>query len=78
MIVAAAANGSTWAWYFSRATGIVALLLLTGIIVLGVLGPLRVSTELWPRFAIRIVHRDLALLSLLVVAIQVSTISVDT
>lgn len=78
MIVAAAANGSTWAWYFSRATGVVALVLLTGIIVLGVLGPLRVSTELWPRFAIRTVHRDLALLSLLVIAIHVITITADT
>jgi predicted ferric reductase len=78
VIVAVADNASTWAWYFARATGMVALVLLTGVIVLGVLGPLRVSTELWPRFAIRTVHRDLALLTLLVVAIHVITITADT
>lgn len=78
MIVAATSNASSWAWYFSRATGMVALVLLTGIIVLGVLGPLRVSTKLWPRFAIQTVHRDLALMALLVVAIHVVTITADT
>ena len=78
MIFAAASNASTWAWYFSRATGMVALVLLTAIIVLGVLGPLRVSTELWPRFAIRTVHRDLSLLALLVIAIHVVTIVADS
>lgn len=74
----AAANATTWAWYFARATGMVALVLLTAIIVLGVLGPLRVSTELWPRFAIRTVHRDLSLLALVVIAIHVITIVADT
>lgn len=77
-MIIAAANASTWAWYFSRATGMVALVLLTAIIVLGVLGPLRISSSLWPRFAIRTVHRDLALLALLVVAIHVITITADT
>jgi predicted ferric reductase len=78
VIFTAAASGSTWAWYFSRATGMVALVLLTAIIVLGVLGPLRVSTDLWPRFAIRTVHRDLSLLALLVIAIHVVTIVADS
>lgn len=74
----AAVNASTWAWYFSRATGMVALVLLTAIIVLGVMGPLRVSSELWPRFAIRTVHRDVSLLALAVIAIHVVTIVLDT
>ena len=74
----AATNASTWAWYFSRATGLMALVLLTAIIVLGVLGPLRVSSERWPRFAIRTVHRDVSLLALLVIAIHVIAISLDT
>ncbi|HET9094681.1 MAG TPA: ferric reductase-like transmembrane domain-containing protein [Solirubrobacteraceae bacterium] len=72
-----AANTSTWAWYFSRATGTIALVLLTAILVLGVLGPLRVSTELWPRFAIGTLHRDAALLALVLVAIHVLTITAD-
>ena len=73
----AAVNASTWAWYFGRATGFVALLLLTAIIVLGVLGPLRVTTDSWPRFAIRTVHRDLSLLALLVIAIHVVVLVAD-
>jgi predicted ferric reductase len=76
-VIIAAANASTWAWYFSRATGIVALVLLTAVIVLGVLGPMRVSTELWPRFAIRTVHRDVSLLALVVIAVHVVTIVAD-
>ena len=77
-MIIAAANASTWAWYFSRATGMVALVLLTAIIVLGILGPLRVSHALWPRYAIRTVHRDVSLLALLVIAIHVATIVADS
>ncbi len=77
MSIAVVANASTWAWYFSRATGLVALVLLTGIVVLGVLGPLRVATERWPRFAIRALHRDVSLLAITVVAIHVIMIMLD-
>lgn len=77
-MIFAASNAATWAWYFSRATGMVALVLLTAIIVLGVLGPLRISTDLWPRFAIRTVHRDLSLLALAVIAIHVLAIVADS
>ena len=68
---AVVAHTSKWFWYFGRATGMIALVLLTATIVLGVLGPLRVSSVLWPRFAIRTLHRDLALLSLLLITIHV-------
>jgi predicted ferric reductase len=74
---AAAVNASTWSWYFARATGLVALILLTAIIVLGVLGPLRVASERWPRFAIRTVHRDVSLLALLVIMIHVVALVLD-
>ena len=76
-VLAAAAHTANWYWYFGRATGLVALLLLTATIVLGVLGPLRIASRLWPRFAIRTLHRDLALLSLLVIAIHVATTVLD-
>jgi sulfoxide reductase heme-binding subunit YedZ len=76
-VTLAVVNASTWAWYFSRATGMVALVLLTAIIVLGVLGPLRVSGELWPRFAIQTLHRDVSLLALVVVAVHVLAITAD-
>jgi len=70
-------HASNWYWYFDRATGMVALVLLTATIAVGVLGRLRVSTTAWPRFAIRTVHRDLALLSLLIIAIHVLTAVLD-
>src|ERR1700753_768807 len=77
LVAAAGAHSANWYWYFGRATGLIALVLLTATIVLGVLGPLRVSSIVWPRFAIRPVHRDLALLSLLVIAIHVVTVVLD-
>jgi len=76
-VPAVIAHTSSWYWYFGRATGLVALVLLTATIVLGVLGPLRISSTVWPRFAIRTLHRDLALLSLLVIAIHVVTVVLD-
>ena len=72
-----AANASSWAWYFGRATGLVALVLLTAVVVLGTLGPLRVASKAWPRFAIRTVHRDVSLLTLLVIVIHVVVLVFD-
>jgi sulfoxide reductase heme-binding subunit YedZ len=60
-------------WYLTRGTGVVALLLTSAIMVLGVLGPLRVSlAPLYPRFAIELIHRDLSLLAIVVVAVHVA------
>ena len=73
----AVAHTSSWYWYFGRATGLIALVLLTATIVLGVLGPLRISSTVWPRFAIRTLHRDLALMSLLVIVIHVVAVVLD-
>jgi sulfoxide reductase heme-binding subunit YedZ len=75
--LAAVSRTTNWYWYFGRATGLIALVLLTATIVLGVLGPLRVSSTRWPRFAIRTLHRDLALASLLMIAIHVVTVVLD-
>jgi predicted ferric reductase len=75
--IGAATTTASWYWYFGRATGLIALVLLTATIVLGVLGPLRVSTRAWPRFALRTLHRDLALLSLLIIAVHVVTVALD-
>ena len=76
-VLAVVASGPNWYWYFGRATGLIALVLLTATIVLGVLGPLRIFNSIWPRFAIRALHRDLALLSMLVIAIHVITVVLD-
>ncbi len=78
LAVAASSSSSSWFWYFGRATGLIALVLLTATIVLGVLGPMRLSSGRWPRSAIRTVHRDLALLSIAVIAIHVVVLVLDT
>ncbi|MDQ6836711.1 MAG: ferric reductase-like transmembrane domain-containing protein [Actinomycetota bacterium] len=72
----AAAVGPSVYWYLARGTGAVTLLLLTTSVVLGVLGPLRVTGGRWPRFAIDTVHRDVSLLvtALLLVHIVVSVL----
>jgi sulfoxide reductase heme-binding subunit YedZ len=77
MSVLAVTLSPTWYWYFTRGTGFVALLLLTAIMVLGILGPLRVSSPRWPRFAVETLHRDLSLLAILVIVAHVLTTVLD-
>jgi DMSO/TMAO reductase YedYZ heme-binding membrane subunit len=70
--------GPTAYWYLTRATGVVALVLLTAVVVLGVIGPMRLATNpRWPRFAIDSVHRDLSLLAVAVIVIHVITTVLD-
>jgi predicted ferric reductase len=77
MITIAAAS-SNWIWYFGRATGFVTLVLITAIIVLGVAGHMRVVSERWPRFVIGTLHRDLALMALLVLGVHIVASLLDT
>jgi Ferric reductase like transmembrane component len=73
-----AAAGPSADWYLTRGTGIVALVLLTISVVLGILGPLRFSAApRWPRFAIDTLHRDVSLLVLVVLAIHIVTSVLD-
>ena len=64
-------------WYLTRATGIVALILLTATIVLGVLGTGRVASRRWPRIVTSGLHRNLALTSTALVAVHVITTVLD-
>lgn len=64
-------------WYTSRATGLVSLLLLTGTVVLGALNTGRFTSRGWPRFAIAAVHRNLSLISIVFLAVHVTTAVVD-
>ncbi len=60
-------------WYFTRSTGIVALLLLTATVVIGVVASVGWTTERWPRFLSQTVHRNLSLLCLTFVGIHIVT-----
>lgn len=64
-------------WYAARAAGIVAYLLLSAGIALGVGLAGRKRLERWPRFALEDVHRFLGLLSGTFLAIHVATVAID-
>ena len=64
-------------WYLARGTGVVALVLLTASVVIGILGSVRFVAERWPRFAIDAVHRDVSLLVLVVLVIHIITSVLD-
>ena len=70
-------SGPSVYWYLTRGTGLVALLLLTAGLVLGVMGPTRFRTRRLPRFAVSGLHRNLTLLALAFVCVHVATTILD-
>ncbi|MBF6555202.1 MAG: ferric reductase-like transmembrane domain-containing protein [Acidimicrobiales bacterium] len=72
------ATSSTVLWYTTRATGVVALLLLTGTMVLGILTAGRVRTTSWPAFAQADLHRRVSLMAMVFLAFHVLTSVLDT
>jgi sulfoxide reductase heme-binding subunit YedZ len=64
-------------WYLTRGSGVVALILLTGALVMGVVCVERFRSDRWPRFALSALHRNLSLLALAVVVIHVVTTVLD-
>src|SRR5258708_8361086 len=71
-------SSTTAFWYASRATGIVALVLLTAVLVLGMLVNRQGRLPGLPRFAVTDIHRNLSLLSVAFIAIHVLTAVLDT
>ena len=65
-------------WYATRATGLVALLLLTVSVLLGILTAGRFATENWPRFLSQGLHLNTSLLVLAFLILHVGTTVVDT
>jgi methionine sulfoxide reductase heme-binding subunit len=65
-------------WYATRATGLVALLLLTVSVLFGIITAGRLATETWPRFLSQGMHRNVSLLVLAFLALHVGTTVVDT
>jgi predicted ferric reductase len=68
---------STALWYASRATGVVALVLLTVVVVLGILVNRRGRLPGLPRFATTSLHRSMSLLAVAFVAVHVITAIAD-
>jgi methionine sulfoxide reductase heme-binding subunit len=70
-------NSHTVLWYASRATGVVALLLLTAVMLLGLLVTRQGRLPGLPRFAVSGLHRNLSLLSVAFVAVHVLSAVAD-
>lgn len=75
-MIVAAANAKVF-WYLTRGTGVVALLLLTASVALGVLSTLRWRSGRWPRFMVAGLHRNLTLLAIVFVVVHVATTVLD-
>jgi methionine sulfoxide reductase heme-binding subunit len=65
-------------WYLSRATGIIAFVLLTAVFVLGIAVRLKGRLPGLPRFATTDLHRNISLLAVVFVAVHVLTAVLDT
>ncbi len=76
-LLAAGGSGPSPLWYATRATGVVALLLLTATVALGVAGVARVSTAPMPRVVRAGLHRNISLLAVAFVAVHVLTTVLD-
>ena len=71
-------TSSTALWYSSRATGVVALVLLTATMVLGLLVNRQGRLPGLPRFAVTGLHRNVSLIAVVFVCLHVLTAVLDT
>jgi sulfoxide reductase heme-binding subunit YedZ len=65
-------------WYAARAAGVVAYLLLSSSLALGLVLAGKERIERWPRFAIEDVHRFAGLLAGFLIGLHVVTIAIDS
>jgi Ferric reductase like transmembrane component len=72
-----AAIGGRSMWYLTRGSGIVALLMLTASVVLGIITSGRWEGRHWPRFVVEGLHRNVSLAVVVFLAIHVTTTVVD-
>lgn len=70
--------GSNPLWFVTRSTGLLAFVLLTAAVTLGVLSAQRVATPRWPRFASQALHRNVSVLAVVLLAVHVLTTLLDS
>jgi sulfoxide reductase heme-binding subunit YedZ len=75
--LSAASTGASPFWYATRALGVVALVLLTVTVILGIAGTARFASPGLPRVVIAGLHRNLSVLVLALVALHVLTTIAD-
>jgi len=74
---AAVATATSPLWFATRATGLIALVLLTGTVVLGIVTSVRFASPAWPRFVTVSLHRNLSLLTITFTGLHVVTTITD-
>jgi len=73
----AATSAPSALWYLTRATGAVALLLLTVSLVLGIANVGRLQRPGWPRFVVEGLHRNVSLLAMTLLTVHIVTTLLD-
>ncbi len=76
-VLAAGTSPPSALWYTTRATGVVALVLLTATVALGIAGIARLETRAVPGIVRAGLHRNLSLLAVAFVAVHVVTTVLD-
>jgi methionine sulfoxide reductase heme-binding subunit len=76
-VLAASSHGPSPLWYTARATGVVALILLTITVALGVAGTARLSSQLLPGVVRSGLHRNVSLLAVAFVVVHVLSSVLD-
>jgi methionine sulfoxide reductase heme-binding subunit len=71
-------SSSTALWYATRASGLMALVLLTATMVLGLTTTTRARARNWPGFAQQEMHRRISILAVVFLALHVLTSVLDT
>jgi sulfoxide reductase heme-binding subunit YedZ len=78
VIAAAATVGPSAFWYLTRATGAVALILLTVSLIVGIAAIGRLRSRSVPRFMVDGIHRTASLLSIVFLVVHIITAVLDT
>lgn len=73
----AAASTPAFVWYLMRGSGLVALVLLSVTVALGVVGVKRWGSSRWPRLVTAGLHRNVSLLAVCFLAVHIITAVVD-
>ena len=69
---------SPYFWYTTRATGVVALILLTLVVTLGTLVANRIGGTIVGRFEVNELHRSISIVAVIFLAIHIATTVVDS
>jgi sulfoxide reductase heme-binding subunit YedZ len=77
-MIAAGLTHSKELWYLMRASGLVAVVLLTFALVGGIVNVRRFAAPRWPRVVTVLLHRNVALLAAAFLAVHVATAALDS